>query len=247
MKNLIIFIVLSFFVKTGYSQKLTAEDVLKKIDHNMVIDKAVIKTTMIIHSRSGSRTIEAESWVKGKNKSFIEYLKPAREKGKRMLKIDDKLWTYTPEPTDRIITISGHLLRQSVMGSDLSYEDITENARLMDNYDAEIVGEEKVNGLDCIVLDLTSKKDGVTYYKRKLWVDKKHWLPLIEERFAKSGRLLKKTKMFDYFRLKNRWYPQKMTFKDMLSSGKGTEYIINSIDLDAKVSDEKFTKAALRR
>ena len=39
----------------------------------------------------------------------------------------------------------------------------------------------------------------------------------------------------------------KINFKDMLSSGKGTEYIINSINLDAKVPNTKFTKAALRK
>ena len=246
MKKLII-IMLAFIIGQAYAQKLTAVDILKKIDHNLVIDQAELKTKMIIYSRSGSRTIEARSWVKGKDKSFIEYLKPPREKGKRMLKIKDKIWTYTPEPTDRIITISGHLLRQSVMGSDLSYEDITENSRLLDNYNAKIVGEEKVHDTDCIVLDLVSKKEGVTYYQRKLWVDKKHWLPLVEERFAKSGRLLKKTEMFDYYRLKDRWYPKKITFKDMLSSGKGTEYIIDSINMDVKIPDKKFTKAALRR
>ncbi len=234
-------------LNVGYAQKLTATDILKKIDHNLVIDQAELKTRMIIHSRSGTRTIEAKSWVKGKDKSFIEYLKPPREKGKRMLKIKDKIWTYTPEPTDRIITISGHLLRQSVMGSDLSYEDITENSRLLDNYKAETIGKEKVRDFNCIVLELTSKKEGVTYYRRKLWVDKKHWLPLVEERFAKSGRLLKKTEMFDYYRLKDRWYPKKITFKDMLSSGKGTEYIIDSINMDVKIPDKKFTKAALRR
>ena len=246
MKNLLI-IVLLITAGRAYAQKLSATDVLKKIDHNLVIDQAEMKTKMIIHGRSGTRTIEMQSWVKGKDKSFIEYLKPPREKGKRMLKMDGKIWTYTPEPTDRIITISGHLLRQSVMGSDLSYEDITENSRLIDNYNAEIVGEEKVHGEDCLVLDLVSKKEGVTYFRRKLWVDRKHWLPLVEERFAKSGRLLKKTEMFDYFRLKNRWYPKKITFKDMLSSGQGTEYIIDSINMDVKIPDSKFSKAALRR
>jgi hypothetical protein len=52
------------------------------------------------------------------------------------------------EPTDRIIAISGHLLRQSVMGSDLSYEDLTENRKLREVYDAQVVGSEEVNGTD---------------------------------------------------------------------------------------------------
>jgi hypothetical protein len=36
-----------------------------------------------------------------------------------MLKLGDQLWTFSPS-TDRTIQIAGHMLRQSVMGSDMS-------------------------------------------------------------------------------------------------------------------------------
>ena len=45
----------------------------------------------------------------GEFKNFTEYLSPEREKGTKMLKLDDRLWIYSPT-TDRIIQISGHLL-----------------------------------------------------------------------------------------------------------------------------------------
>ena len=45
----------------------------------------------------------------------------------------------------------------------------------------------------------------------------------------------------------DRWYPKKMIFKDMLSRGKGTEFIIESIDFDTEILDYKLTKAALRK
>jgi hypothetical protein len=40
-----------------------------------------------------------------------------------MLRLENQLWIYSPS-TDRNIQNSGHMLRQSVMGSDLSYEDM---------------------------------------------------------------------------------------------------------------------------
>ena len=116
---------------------LTGEEVLKKIDQNMVVEQALTITRMIVHGRSGTRTITSRVWRKGDNKAFVEYLSPAREKGKKMLKLGNKLWNYVPEPHDRIITIAGHLLRQSVMGSDLSYEDVTENDALLHVYEAD--------------------------------------------------------------------------------------------------------------
>lgn len=202
---------------------------------------------MIVHGRSGSRTITSQAWASGRDSALVEYLSPPREQGKKMLRLGDKIWNYTPEPNDRIIAISGHLLRQSVMGSDLSYEDITENHSLDELYDAEITGEEEIDGRQCWVLQLTAKKSDVTYHSRKIWVDEKRWLPLKEERYAKSGRLLKTTTITEVFEVSGRWYPKRMIFKDMLQRGEGTEYIIDSIDFDVDIPEYMLSKAALRR
>ena len=119
MKNFIAGTIL-LFVATLVAEPPTGDWILKKLDENAVSDNKIMVANMIIHGRRASRTIKAKSWVQGTAKSFTEFLAPAREKGTKMLKLKDELWTYTPE-TDRTIKISGHMLRQSVMGSDLSY------------------------------------------------------------------------------------------------------------------------------
>jgi outer membrane lipoprotein-sorting protein len=103
-----------------------------------------------------------------------------------------------------------------------------------------------MDGRLCWVVEMTAKEKDVSYYTRKIWVDKERWLPLMEERYAKSGKLLKTTKFDEIVRIEGRWYPMKMTFKDMLQRGGGTEYIVDSIDFDVEISDHMFTKAALR-
>ena len=44
--------------------------------------------------------------------------------------------------------------------------------------------------------------------------------------------------------MQNRWYPKKMIFKDMLKSGTGTEFIVESIEFDAPILPYLFSKAA---
>lgn len=228
------------------AQEPTGRDILNLIDKNMVVDQAVSVSTMIVHGRTGTRTIQSKSWVTGQDSAFVEYLSPPREKGKKMLRLGDKLWTYTPEPADRIITISGHLLRQSVMGSDLSYEDFMDNKRLAEVYTAELLGEETFNGRRCWVLDLTAEVKDAAYHSRKIWVDVERRLPLRENRYAKSGKLLKTTEILEVFRVEGRWFPKRMTFRDVLSKGEGTEYVIESIDLDVHIPDHMFSKGVLR-
>jgi outer membrane lipoprotein-sorting protein len=163
-----------------------------------------------------------------------------------MLKLEDQLWTYSPS-TDRIISISGHMLRQSVMGSDLSYEDMMEDRVLLESYSAQVLGRENVLDRPCWILELSALKTDVAYFSRKIWVDLDRYVVLKEERFAKSGKLLKTTEVRNVSLYEGRWVPDDVVFKDMLKKGKGTEFIIKSITFDAEIPEYIFSKASLRR
>ncbi|RLD43175.1 MAG: outer membrane lipoprotein-sorting protein, partial [Bacteroidetes bacterium] len=133
MKKYIV-LIMAIVVSIGaYSQ--TATEILEHIDRNMSSDNQVIESSMTIHGKRNSRTMTSITYTIGSEKSYTEYLSPVREKGTKMLKLTDKLWIYSPS-TDRTIQISGHMLRQSVMGSDMSYEDAMDDRKLNEVYDA---------------------------------------------------------------------------------------------------------------
>ncbi|MBN2030425.1 outer membrane lipoprotein-sorting protein [bacterium] len=234
-------------ISVSAAQTPSGEWILERIDENWVSGNKIYVTNMVIHGRRGAdRTIQSKSWIQGSEKSFTEYLSPAREKGTKMLKLEDQLWTYTPS-TDRTIQISGHMLRQSVMGSDLSYEDMMEDTELKELYDAEVTGEDTVISRPCWVVELTAKTSDVAYYSRKMWVDKERFVVLRAYLYAKSGKLLKTTEIKNVIRVQGRWVPNVIVFKDALKEGEGTEFIIESVEFDVDIPDYIFTKAALRR
>ncbi len=220
--------------------------VLKKVDENMSSETRVVTSKMIIHGRRDTRTVESKSWTQGDRRAYTEYLAPPREQGTKMLKLDDRLWLYSPS-TDRIITIAGHMLRQSVMGSDLSYEDMMEDPRLSEIYDAKVTATETIDGRSCWVLRLEARKADVAYHSRTLWVDRERYVPIREELYAKSGKLLKKIDLKDFELIDNRWFPLRMVFKDVLRNGEGTEFVMVSIDFNVPIPEHLFSKAALRR
>lgn len=222
------------------------EDVLKKVDQNMSSVNRVFNSSMTIHGKRSSRTITSKSWSEGTKKSFTEYLSPASEKGTKMLKLEGQLWIYSPS-TDRIIQISGHLLRQSVMGSDLSYEDMMDDRKLDEVYTATITGNEVVDNRKTIVLQLVAKVADVAYYSQKMWVDAERFVPLKQELYAKSGQLLKKMELTNVVNIKGRWFPTKVIYKDMLKDGKGTEFIMSDLQFDQPIPEYQFTKAALKQ
>ncbi|MEA2076452.1 MAG: outer membrane lipoprotein-sorting protein, partial [Candidatus Marinimicrobia bacterium] len=220
---------------------------LKKMDKVMASDTQKLTSKMIINTNRGSRTIETRSYTKGEDYSFTEYLAPAREEGIKMLKIGDDLWTYDPD-ADRTITISGHMLRQSINGSDLSYEDMMSDETINEDYKATTIGEETIFERSCWVVDLTALKTDIAYPKRKLWIDKERYLPLRGEYFAKSGKLLKRMEISQVMLTNGRWFPKEMHYQDVLNKkSKGTSFIIESVEFDMDIPKYIFTKAALKK
>ncbi|MCK9290331.1 MAG: outer membrane lipoprotein-sorting protein [Bacteroidales bacterium] len=244
MKKIIGLLCLTFFAASTFAQD--AEEIIKRVDNNLSAKSRIVESEMTVHGRRSSRTISSKSYTVGNEKSFTEYLSPAREKGTKMLKLDKEMWLYSPS-TDRTIMISGHMLRQSVMGSDLSYEDMMEDRKLTDIYSASLIGEETIEERVCYVVQLTAKVNDVAYETQKIWVDAGRFIPLKQELYAKSGQLLKQVTLSDVKQVSSRWYPMKMIYKDVLKDGKGTEWLITHIEFDKPIQDHIFSKASLKQ
>ncbi|MBT5720916.1 MAG: outer membrane lipoprotein-sorting protein [Candidatus Marinimicrobia bacterium] len=242
------FIIYIFLISSVFGQKdMTLEEIIQAMDDNLNAKSRILTSKMVVHGRRASRTIESRNWVVGTDLAFTEYLSPPREAGTKMLKVGDKLWTYSPQ-TDRVIQISGHMLRQSVMGSDMSYKDMMEDEPLMDRYTTTLEGSVIINGRDHWIILMEAKVKGLSYPKRRAWIDKEYFLPTKEELYAKSGKLLKTSTMDGIKKVQGRWFPSRYIFKDELKrTSKGTEWIINEIEFDSEIPDSRFSKARLRK
>jgi outer membrane lipoprotein-sorting protein len=248
MRNLIKICLLALMIPfnlLGQSQ-LSPEEILQKVDENMSSRTTITESKMVIHGRRNTREVVSKGYAEGNEKAFTEYLAPEREKGTKMLKLEDKLWIYNPS-TDRTIQLSGHMLRQSVMGSDLSYEDLMEDRALTDIYDAKIIGEETIDNRICWVLELNATVEDASYQKRKTWIDQERFVPLKEELYAKSGQLLKQITLKNVEKIEGRWYPKSVNYKDMLNSGEGTDFIVIDIQFNPEIPNYIFNKASLKR
>jgi outer membrane lipoprotein-sorting protein len=229
-----------------WSAEPDASSILKAIDRNFTSASSKSVTRMVIKGRRSSRTVESINYAQGTDKFFTEYTAPPRDKGTKMLKVGQNLWIYDPG-TDRTVQISGNMLKQSVMGSDLSYEDFMEESKMAEDYAATIDGSVTYDGRDCWVLTLTAKKSGLAYPKCKIYADKTRNIVLYELLYAKSGKLLKSLKYSDIRKVGNRWYPHSILFKDELKEGGGTQYYIDSIQFDIAIPAATFTKAKLKK
>ena len=223
----------------------SGKTILDKVDNNMSAKTRVLTASMEVGTERTKRTMVSKTYGEGDHKGYTEYLAPAREKGTKMLKLENQLWIYSPA-TDRTIQISGHMLRQSVMGSDMSYEDMMNDKPLLEQYKALVTGSEMIDGRKCWVVTLTAIIADVNYFTRKMWVDIERYVPLKEELFAKSGKLLKRITFTNVQKVEGRWYPMSFVYKDMLKEGPGTKMTIQEVKLDTPIPESYFNLGKLK-
>ena len=228
------------------AEPTTVAEILDRVDRQMTFDTRSADATMRIVTPEETRDKELKIFARGQDDSFIVFLKPDRDKGTKMLKLQGQLWIYFPR-TEKDVKISGHMLRQSLMGSDFSYEDLTENRKLLEDYDGSLLPDETVEGEVCWVVHLVEKTPGHSYPERKMWISRKTNLPLREERYAKTGRLLKVLRFEDVHKLDDRWYPSLFVMEDKLKEGTRTEMLMRDLKFKIPVPGEIFDKRNLRR
>jgi len=226
-------------------ENLSAFDILEKIDKNMVFDTAYSETDMNITIKNRTITKSLTAYSQGNSRSLLVFLSPARDKGTKILKIEDIVKVYYPS-AERVMRLSGHMLRRSMMGSDFSYEDMTERSKKMrEEYEGKVLGIEDLNGISCFLLELTSKLPKQTYFTRKIWVDKDKFIGIKEELYAKSGKLLKVMYVTDIQSIKGRSYPTRMVMEDKLRKNSRTEMIIKKIQFDIPIPENTFSERNL--
>ncbi len=224
---------------------LTGEEILRKVDNQLNFTSAILTMRMEIYlPNQPVRVKRMKSWIKNDN-AYVEFLNK-EDRNTRYLKLKKQMWVYDGEENNTFL-ISGHLLKQGMMGSDVSYEDALEADDVYEKYTIQLLGEEKYGQYDCYVIELVAKVKEVTYYRRKMWVDKATFVPVREERYALSGKLLKVQETSEIKSLGGRWYGAVSTVSDQLKKNTKTVVVVEEAAFDVAVSDTYFTRRHLER
>ena len=179
-------------------------------------------------STTGSETESSKFRVygKGSDRSVVEFVAPATEKGKYLLMLRDAMWIYMPA-TSRPIRISP---LQRLMGQ-ASNGDVARTNFAVD-YTATAVATED----DQWVLDLTAKDPSIAYARIRLWVDKKSSEPTRADFYVVSGKLIKRAHYAAH--------AQRVEIEDLLRTGNKT--VMQFTNLAAHDNPDKmFTKDSL--
>jgi outer membrane lipoprotein-sorting protein len=243
------FVLTALAVSTVYGQTPSAAELLRRVDDNEIYTTIEYDGEMIIEYQNKRFVKTMRAQARGNTDSFIEFTNP-EDRGTRYLKKSGRLYVYSPD-TEEVMLISGHMLRESMMGSDMSYEDTIENEKLSARYTPAIGGSETLTqggaSRDCWILDLTAKKRTESYPKQKLWIDKETGDCLYYELFALSGTRLKEYRLLRVEVFGGRRYPVEIEIRDLLRKNSKTTMIMRNVAMDRPIADSVFSTRNLGR
>ncbi len=229
--------------QTGYEIAKMVDD--RKEPADMTADLTMVLT----NSKGKTRTNIIHTVSKnGGKKQIIWFLSPPDDRGVAFLKIEhqegeDEMRLWLPA-FKKVRRISSKKKGDAFMGSDLSYEDLT-NRDLEEN-EYRRLEDEIVEGKDCYVLEVTPKPEAQSTYSRHVsWIVKQDLTLLKEESYDRSGRL-KKKKTFRYSKLKSYDMPKEIFVEDVQKKHT-TRLTFDQMEVDTGIKESLFQEKNLKR
>jgi outer membrane lipoprotein-sorting protein len=237
MKNILILLAIMIIPFNIFS--ITAEEIIERLEDNIVYDTSYMEGRMIINDRFGEKESSFIGYSEGDDDSLIEFTS-IEEEGMKILRTENEIYLFYPE-AEELIRMQGEALKDSVLGSDVSYEDMTGGKTLLDSYDVTLEGTENIDGESCYKVSMIAKKNDVPYYKQIMWIDTEIFIYRQIHRFSRSGRLLKEISAGDIRNIDGYYVSFYMVLKDTLKSNSSTEFIIDELELDIRLPRNIFS------
>ncbi len=223
---------------TSMASALSPEQIISKLEENLLYPSSRSEGRIIINDRFGERKSSYVSYTSGKDNSMVEFT-GKEEAGQKILRLDNELYLYYPD-AEELIRLQGAALKQSVIGSDMSYEDMAGDKSILDSYRVSLEGEETVNGKACYKVQLKAKSRDVPYQNQIFWINKETFLYVKIVQLAKSGKELKEITVKKTMEAEGHIIPVDMIIKDMLKKNSSTEFIVDDFEINPDIPEGTF-------
>lgn len=250
LKILLIFI---FSFVMALSQ--TGREIMEKVDKQNKYKTTIAKSRMILINKRGQkreRTVVRfeKDYKQGEvdKKTLVVFEYPNDVRGTALLvwsyndpSKDDDRWLYLPA-LKRVRRIAGKSKSEYFMGTDFTYDDL--GGRSLDEDKFELIGKEKIDGVECFKIEAIPLEKEPTYSKRIVWVLPEKWVVKRVDYYDKNGNLLKRMVCDGLKNVDGRWLFTKLQMNNIQKNHQ-TIIEIEEITYDKPLEENIFTVSML--
>ncbi len=172
----------------------------------------------------------------------ILFRKPEKQKGQGYLKIYDNVWFYDPESGN----YSHSTMKENISDTKAKNSDFAKYSYAED-FDVAKAEEGKLGIFDVWILTLQAKNNEVSYEKIRLTIRKDRPIPLKEEDFSVSDRLMRTIYFLPtYVEAAGRLVPAKIKMVDEINVGEQSVLTLSEVRV-APLPDTVFSKTFLEQ
>ena len=227
--------------------ELTATEIIKKANEARYGETSVGSMTMTLVRPTWKRTISMKMWTKGTNYSMVIITAPAKEKGQVFMKRKTEMWNWIPR-ISRMIKLPPSTMSQGWMGSDYTNDDMMNEGSLVNDFNHKILRSEKLNNIDCWVIESMPKDDGdVIWGKKILWISKDGYFNLKTKSFDEDMYLVKTETATNIKMMGGKKLPSHIEIIPADDPGNKTIVDIDDIKFDTKIEDSFFSQQNMKR
>jgi outer membrane lipoprotein-sorting protein len=238
----IIAVALSLVTAAG----IYAEDIgtiIGKLEANTVYDTVYSESTMTATGSLGTTESSFKSWNRKNGDTLIEIDK-GPDKGQKVLRQGASIFLFYPD-AEEVIRLQGSALKDSLMGSDFSYEDLTGDDSISGRYTGSLAGTETVDGRTCWHILLTAKNSRETYRQQELWIDTELNVSLKTILYSASGRALRELHAGGIRKIDGFNVATRMVMQDLLKKDSKTVLTIENVAINKPIDDKLFSRENL--
>ncbi len=243
------------FVASGlFAQNLTALQIMQKVYNRPTgNDMEATLTMTLINSQGDKRVRKIKQFIRdfgSVEKKIMFFVSPADVKNTSFMNWsydkegkDDDQWIYLPA-LKKIKRISSDSKGDYFMGSDFTYDDLGDRKPSADTH--KILRTEKVDGLDCYVIESIPKDEDYMYSKTITWVVKDRWYNLKKEFYDEDGEFLKTLKIKNVKNIKGYWIITRAEMNNVQKNHK-TIMELSNVKINTGIPASKFTQRMMKR
>jgi outer membrane lipoprotein-sorting protein len=244
--SILVFIASLLFASVVCAAEPTLQELLDRTDDLMRGRSSAGKVTMRVKTARWERSLTMQVWSKGKEKTLVRILAPAKEKGVSTLKVGENVWNYLPN-VDRTIKVPASMMSGSWMGSHFTNDDLVKEARFADEFDCKIESRPDGNPKKRYLVGCTPKPNAPVVWGRVRLTTREDLLPLDAVYYDERGAVARTLTYSDIKELGGRQIPGKITLVPGDKPGELTELVYEELAFDLELPESTFSLQALKR
>jgi len=213
------------------AQAESPTEIVRQVERNLVPGNFSVVYEFTNHRLDGTTSrYEVQFDIRDVDHARGLFVKPEREKGREVLRVDDALWTYLPS-VGKTLRIAD---RDSFAGGDFSNADI-----LRIDWSAKYSVQLKKETASQWIFDLTATTPDAAYARMRLWVDKSTRQPIQQHFYDSRGTLLKRCRYGAIQTFGSITRPSYLLMENVITTQK-SELTVRSMTIGRHFSDRRF-------